>query len=118
MAIARNIEFYYGETWTMDTSCFNANNKPLNLTDALISFRLSDNRWNTVFNLTNPLNIVVTNALAGQCSVVVTPAVQSTANIVDKTYKYELQVILGDGTVSTQCVGELEVNASLFGPWT
>ena len=46
----------------------------------------------------------------------VTPAVQTSANIVDKEYKYELQVVLQDGTVTTQCVGELEVNASLFGP--
>ena len=31
MAIAKNFEFYLTETWIMDISCFNANNKPLDL---------------------------------------------------------------------------------------
>ena len=118
MAIAKNLEFYLTETWIMDVSCFNANNKPLDLTAATVTFQVSDNRWNPMFTLNNISGVIVTNAVGGQCSVVVTPDVQTSANIVDKTYKYELQVVLGDGTVSTQCVGELEVNASLFGPWT
>ena len=116
MAIAKNLEFYLTETWIMDVSCFNANNKPLDLTAATVTFQVSDNRWNSMFTLNNISGVIVTNAVGGQCSVVVTPDVQTSANIVDKVYKYELQVVLGDGTVSTQCVGELEVNASLFGP--
>ena len=118
MAIFKNIEFYLTETWIMDISCFDANNKQLNLSGATITFQVSDNRWNPMFTLNNMSGVIVTNAVAGQCSVVVTPAIQATANIVCKTYRYELQVVLGDGTVSTQCVGELDVNASLFGPWT
>ena len=59
-----------------------------------------------MFTLNNISGVIVTNAVGGQCSVVVTPDVQTSANIVDKVYKYELQVVLGDGTVSTQCVGE------------
>lgn len=116
MAIAKNLEFYLTETWIMDISCFNANNKPLSLEGATVNFQLSDNRWNPMFTLNNISGVIVTNAVGGQCSVVVTPDVQTSANIVDKEYKYELQVVLQDGTVTTQCVGELSVQASLFGP--
>ena len=115
MAIAKNIEFYLTETWIMDIACFNANNQPLNLSGALINFQVSDNLWNPIFTLNNTSGVIVTNAAVGQCAVVVTPALQESSNIVDKSYRYELQVILQDGTVSTQCVGQLEVNASLFG---
>ena len=48
-----------------------------------------------MFTLNNISGVIVTNAVGGQCSVVVTPDVQTSANIVDKVYKYELQVVLG-----------------------
>ena len=76
MAIARNIEFYLTETWIMDVSCFDANNKPLKLGGATINFQVSDNRWNPMFTLNNMSGVIVTNAVGGQCSVVVTPDVQ------------------------------------------
>jgi hypothetical protein len=115
VAVAKNLEFYLTETWIMDVTCHDANNRPLNINNAVITFILKDNMWNTMFTLNNASGVIVTNAVAGQCSVIATPAIQNSANIVDKTYKYELQVVLGDGTVTTQCVGELDVNASLFG---
>ena len=44
MAIAKNLEFYLTETWIMDVSCFNANNKPLSLEGATVNFQVSDNQ--------------------------------------------------------------------------
>ena len=69
-----------------------------------------------MFTLNNISGVIVTNAVGGQCTVVVTPDVQTSANIVDKIYLYELQVTLQDGTVTSQCVGDLQVMATLFGP--
>jgi hypothetical protein len=77
---------------------------------------LADNLWNPIFTLNNSSGVLITNAVGGQCSVIVTPSIQASSNIVDKTYKYELQIVLYDGTVTTQCVGQLEVIPSLFGP--
>ena len=59
----------------MDVSCFNANNKPLSLEGAIVNFQVSDNRWNPMFTLNNMSGVIVTNAVGGQCSVVVTPDV-------------------------------------------
>ena len=63
MAIARNIEFFLTETWIMDVSCFDANNRPLNLSGAVITFRVSDNQWNPMFSLNNISGVIVTNAV-------------------------------------------------------
>ena len=65
MAIAKNIEFYLTETWIMDVSCFNANNKPLSLEGATVTFQLSDNRSNPMFTLNNMSGVIVTNPLGG-----------------------------------------------------
>lgn len=99
---------YAGSTWAFDAALHDAACNPLDLTGALIAWRLYDSRGTLKLELTRDNGIAVVNETGGLVRITVT-AEQSKA-IAPGSYRDEIVVTMPTGFVSWQAVGNIIVN--------
>lgn len=100
--------FYAGNTWVIDAAMHDAAGGPLDLTGAVVEWRLFLH-GTKMASLTGSNGIVITDAAKGLCRITF-PAAQSAALGVGN-YTDEVRVTLPDATVCTQAVGAIVVAA-------
>jgi len=108
----RHIQQYWfaGDDWRIDATLLDANGNPFDLTSAVIKWTMLDASSEWVLN-ENDANISVTNALAGQCSIMLTAG--KTSPLLGGTYTDYIRIISG-GITSTLSYGLINVHAD---PW-
>ena len=105
--------FHIGETITIDVTCLDADGAAINLTGATIVFRLASRTARLLdVNLAN--GVTISDALAGKCRIVISPAMQLAASVPAGDHLYELKITTIGGVVSIQCEGNLSIADSLF----
>ena len=105
--------FHVGETITIDVTCLDAAGAPLDLTAAAITFRLAS-RSARLIDAVLGNGVSITDASAGKCRVVITPAMQTSAQMPPGDHLYELKVTLPGGIVTIQAEGVFPIADSLF----
>lgn len=100
---------YAGSTWAFDAALHDAACNPLDLTGALIAWRLYDARGALKLELTRDNGIEVINETGGLVRITVT-ATQSQAINAPGAYHDEIVVTMPGGFVSYQAVGTIVVN--------
>lgn len=102
MATRENMEFVLGETWVIEATLTDAAGEPLVLEDATVAFRMG------------VLETVATvlDANAGTTRTTIAPADQS--DVAAGVYPYEIRATLTGGVVTTQVVGDITVQPTLF----
>jgi hypothetical protein len=115
-ATKRDLEFTFGEHWTVDWEVKDGIGATINLTGATIQWRLVlASTGATAMTRTVADGITVTNATSGLCTLSVTPAHQTTAAIVEEgNYAYEFRVTTSSGIVSSNASGALTVRPTVF----
>ena len=98
---------YTGDTWTFDAALHDNAGAALNLTGAVILWKLRDGAGNLKASLSVGAGIEVTNAAGGLCTITVPPAL--TAMLAAGSYDDEIAVTTADGFVTTQAVGGITV---------
>ena len=99
---------YAGSTWAFDAALHDAACNPLDLTGAMITWRLYDAQGTVKLELTRDNGIAIVNETGGLCRITVTAA--QSKDIAQGSYRDEIVVELPTGFVSTQAVGSILVN--------
>ena len=101
----RTFEFYVGDTWTMNASLHDRDGNPLDLTDAVVIWRLRDDISNAIVaTATIDEGIALVDAVNG--AIVITLAASATALLPAGNYLDEIRIIIGDLT-ETQAIGPI-----------
>ena len=113
MATQAEIEFTLGETWKIALVCNDASGKALDLTGGNVEMRVAS-RTGKLLDLAVGTGVVITDAVNGKAFITVTPAMQTTANLIAGIFDWEARAILADGEVSDQAYGKITLLGSLF----
>lgn len=105
--------FHVGETITIDITCLDSVGAPLDLTGSAIVFRLAS-RTARLIDAVLGNGVTIIDALNGKCRVILTPTMQTSAQMPPGDHLYELKVTLPGGVVSIQAEGVFPVSDSLF----
>jgi hypothetical protein len=113
MAFQQNLAFDKGETWIIyHTALASDGITPLNLTGASVQIQVT-NSGGSVVLAAGVATVSITNATAGQSTITITPAMQS--SFTAGQYNYTIRVTLASGVVSDQNYGFITVTVSTFG---
>jgi hypothetical protein len=112
-------EFYAGDDWIIAATCTDGDGNPIDLSLADVIWRLNDGNGVNVLELSEGDGIVLIenvsgDLIIGQCQIEVSSS--RTVGLIPAFYSDELTVIDGNGRVSTQFSGRIEVLAKLPGP--
>lgn len=114
MSACDSIELHVGESWliTFLSRAFDNTVLPMPIGSS-VEFRLSD-QAGTALSVSTDNAITITDRNAGAGTILITPEMQTTANITPrKSYKFELRVET-PSVVSVQAEGKFTVLPSLF----
>ena len=98
---------YAGDTWQLDAALHDNDGTALDLTGAVILWRLRNAAQVLVALLSVGDGIAITDALAGLCRITLSPA--QTAKFTAGNYSDEIAVTTSTGFVTTQAVGPIVV---------
>jgi hypothetical protein len=102
MATRENMAFALGETWVIEAALTDADAAALDLTGGTVSFRMG----------AIEKAATVLDAVAGTTRTTITAADQ--ADIAAGVYPYEIRATLPGPVVTTQVVGDITVQPTLF----
>jgi hypothetical protein len=113
MAVQQNLAFDKGETWVINHTAYASDGSTaLNLTGATVTIQVTNSSGTTVL-AAGVATVVVTSASAGQSTITITPAMQT--SFVQGQYNYTIRITLASGVVTDQNYGTLTVRLSAFG---
>lgn len=112
MALETNLAFTLGADWEIDFSLNDAEGADLDLTGAVVKFRLSRRKVLALQVSTQGGDIAIDSPSDGNGTITVSPDAQ--ADLVPAVYDYEVRAYLADSRVTTQAFGALTVAATLF----
>lgn len=102
MATRENMTFTLGETWAIEATLTDAAGEVLDLADAEVVFRMGE--------IEKPATIL--SADDGTTRTVIAPADQE--DLASGVYPYEIRATLPGPVVTTQVVGDITVQPTLF----
>lgn len=111
----QNLNFMFNETWSITITCLDCSGNPINITPGSNVIFSLYNATQTFLNLdTISGGVIIVNPIGGVAQVVVTPVMQTTANILSGDYMYFIQLVLSSGIVAFESYGVFYVN--VLGP--